>query len=860
MPSSDVLWHRAYAFQWESDRYASLDSNRPENERLWRLLFGQRSKVETRLTNPYCTSISHTMAFESKPWRCITCGDIALAYLRSSTTLIAWNFKTQQVLWRMRGVSHEFRACGSRLVERRSQFFVVRDLMTGEQIVSFQGPMFLCGFQFDGHRMYCMLSQGQIFCVDVDVLIALFERQRAQIAQNAAQLPSPTPVLPGLAVGSTATAAAASTAAGVTNFTPLPHLAAQNQAAHGFQTTLFPPVGPVDAPHIVQPQPEPITTMQVQHHHQSFPLANMGDDSMFQVFTGDSVRNIHVHGNRFAACQRRAVHVFEWPSRTALRVYDTGEEGTMLTCVRFDEHHVVGGCYQGIVYVWDFETGILLRSFRAHSMSITHMHLTGRLLVTISTGERVRIHDIEAFRVLSTTFDLGAIPVRSVDLVITEKVDDVTPNKGEFRLQATFVDGYNAGVRTWDFSDASMAFETEVVVLDPSASQPVQHRMHLAHVVPLMRSAERRYILAEQAKAQQQVENSANSSAAPAFSLSPSHVQMAHEHAAHSGHRVNASSEFAGPMDDDDEDGPNRVHPQHPQEDDIPHGEDGELAPRAGNHAQGADDDGDEPVLDAEAAAAGSAVAPGSDQAQWQNGATRRPEQLPAWMALRSRDVIVFRNQTVQIHMVLWEPATAAHAALPTNVMAQNIVRYMNCRSFAPWPTIAGTCILYAERCTPEDPVFKPAPLSMDMLLQHMPFFGLPNAQSPNLARLAIHDAAFACDLHAIHHLMANGADVNAIESRCGWTVLHILASMPSLDSLGIVHHILRHGNPLLHVRDQLGNTALHVASMCGNDSFMKAAVAHEPALMHLTNLSGKTPQDLLPSRRGHSAVLPMTH
>eukprot|EP00762_Andalucia_godoyi_P000100 ANDGO_02324.mRNA.1 hypothetical protein len=973
---------------------------------LFRYLFGQRSWTEFRIASHMCTTISHTMAFESKPWRCTFAGESALVYLRSSATLVSWNYKTMQINWRQRDIAHEFRATGNYIVERKNQFFIVRALDTGVKLLTFEGPIFLSSFVFDGRRLFCWQSQGLIMCVDVIALVDHF--RNIQELKNSARIPGSrgAPV-----VGSQASLSS--------------YHRSQLDADTPVNGSLFPPLFGSLADTVfrtnlqlaaqLQQQMPPQQIAMAQHpanlneslastEREFFasagisagasaqqPVLPVQEDSSSNVIyvivaTETTIPAIHSEGDYFVVSQGTRVCLYRWGFRAPVKTFLAHDETSILVCARFDENFVVAGCYHGVVYVWNRQTGDLLRRFRAHNTAVRGVFVCGRLIVTISTGERIRIHDIDAFRTI-TTFESIPAPVRNIEFVLDETWDPqflLGKRSGEFRLVASFVDGYTAGMRTWDFSESACLSESSVVVLNGSENTAEEKQMRMSRLLLFMRKFEQKWLSTHRASGKSNASAGAVAAASssdlaagtfappaviaentvPAVLMDTTLIPVTDDRDQESGD----VADFLG--NDSDEDANHHLsNPDLQGDNDDDEDDDGNAGRRrrrhvpAFGHGTGAAQQGDHPMMMeianningqatfAPIAAAVTAAPPplansrpavigmpppfgghpfpamvaGQPSMMFPNPAMMtglipnsqggiaatgmgffvngmRPPlfvgapgalfvgQMPVqpqangipvappgaapnapiagdrphvsivrqqqpWMTLHVSDVTILRNDRIQIHMLFWDPATSAQCELPPNRMAQDIVRYLNCRSFSPSSAISGIALLYAEERTPSDPVFRLTALTHEKLSLYFPFMDAAyfaflsetaTTYTPFMhKRLAIHDAALAGDLAMIQFLIQNGADACAIESVCGWTPAHILACMPSVDSAFLLS-ALRSAGAQMTIRDFLGNTVAHCAYLAGNKRFIKHFEESERGVLRIMNFESQTPKDVI--------------
>lgn len=183
------------------------------------------------------------------------------------------------------------------------------------------------------------------------------------------------------------------------------------------------------------------------------------------LLTGGVARSLFSLNGFLAVAHQRSVLLFRISDLSHVLTYAC-EDRTILLTVRFDDQRMVAGCFNGTIHVWDFGTGMLKRRFRAHNTSIMGMHMAGWLLVTISKGERVRIHDIDSFRSISSFSNIPR-PLRSVQFHVTSNADS---KNCVASLEAAFVEGHMAGVRVWDFSTSSLKRDGSVVVVRPAAA------------------------------------------------------------------------------------------------------------------------------------------------------------------------------------------------------------------------------------------------------------------------------------------------------------------------------------------------------------------------------------------------------
>ncbi|MCP4547148.1 MAG: TIR domain-containing protein [bacterium] len=89
------------------------------------------------------------------------------------------------------------------------------------------------------------------------------------------------------------------------------------------------------------------------------------------------------------------------PGGPLIRILE-GDGDALGSLAKFDERRVVSGFRNGIIEVWDVETGSVLHSFKGHEEWVNSLApLDSRRLVSSSWDGTVRVWDIESFQVLA---------------------------------------------------------------------------------------------------------------------------------------------------------------------------------------------------------------------------------------------------------------------------------------------------------------------------------------------------------------------------------------------------------------------------------------------------------------------------
>eukprot|EP01028_Stygiella_incarcerata_P006738 TRINITY_DN27363_c0_g1_i1.p1 TRINITY_DN27363_c0_g1~~TRINITY_DN27363_c0_g1_i1.p1 ORF type:complete len:886 (-),score=188.80 TRINITY_DN27363_c0_g1_i1:183-2678(-) len=150
----------------------------------------------------------------------------------------------------------------------------------------------------------------------------------------------------------------------------------------------------------------------------------------------------------------------------------------------------------------------------------------------------------------------------------------------------------------------------------------------------------------------------------------------------------------------------------------------------------------------------------------------------------RVRDATVFQNETYQVHMLF------SSGQEGVNVLADDIIRYLDIRFPVSSPHIGGSVVLYALKRASSFDNFEICDCTMDVWREVFPVWR-SSAYQEHLSRVsrglisheymfpsfAIHNAIISCDIELVRFLLVNGANPNAQEHSWGFTPLHMVVT-----------------------------------------------------------------------------------